>query len=344
MNEPLKQQVLVQWFLRNRRDLPWRSNRSPYSVWISEVMLQQTVLKTVIPYFNRWMDDYPNILRLADADENNLLLMWEGLGYYRRAVNILKTARIIVEQFNERLPADYKELRGLPGIGDYTASAILSIGYGQPYPVVDANVRRVMRRLYDWEVLNEKELRQTLQRSIPHDAPGQFNEALMELGQLLCTPRNPVCKDCPLQESCIAYLCGTQNEIIKNKRKSAVIRKETILLLVVHKDQLLITKRRESLFEGLWLLPKLEKPDSVESAVRTFIIERIAPDFVPIATLTPRTHHYTRYAERLNPSAYRVMKPYILKDTDYLWIGKDEISHYPFPSVYRRIINDFMEN
>ena len=332
------------WFQQNRRDLPWRENRNPYSVWISEVMLQQTVLKTVIPYYIRWMDTYPDIFRLADADENELLLMWEGLGYYRRPRNILKTAHIVVEQFNGLLPANYKELRGLPGIGDYTASAIMSIAYGQSYPVVDANVRRVMRRLYGWKLLNEKELRQTLQTCIPSDTPGEFNEALMELGQLYCTSNNPNCDDCPLQQGCIAFLCGTQNEITANKRNSDIIRKETILLIVIHKDQLLITKRMGPLFEGLWLLPMLEKSGSDESVVRAFITEQIAPDFVHIATLTPRTHHYTRYAERLNPSVYRVKKPYILKDTDYLWIGTDELSHYPFPSIYRQIYNDFTEN
>jgi len=177
---------LLSWFRRNRRDLPWRKNRSPYSVWISEIMLQQTALKTVIPYFEKWMKRFPDVQTLATATEAEVLRQWEGLGYYSRARNILKTAQIIVKDFNSTMPDNERDLLRLPGIGKYTAAAILSIVFGKPIPLIDANVRKVGRRLFGlerWESSSEKYLFDRLSDILPPRRAGDFNEASWNWGK-----------------------------------------------------------------------------------------------------------------------------------------------------------------
>lgn len=335
--------LLLKWFNKNKRSLPWRKNPSPYSVWISEIMLQQTVLKTVIPYFNRWMKKYSDIQKLATAKENELLTLWEGLGYYNRVRNILKTTKIIIKKFNGEIPNNYQELITLPGIGNYTASAILSIAFGQPYPAIDANIRRIMQRLLGWQQWNtkrEKHAYQYLQAIIPPENPGGFNEALMELGQLLCLPQNPLCSRCPIRKCCYSFKNNFQNKIptrifILSKQK------ETIIFLLVHKDKILIMKKGKGILKGLWVLPSLKKDANNKIRTNKFIGEEIATDFLYRGCLSPRTHYYTRFKEKLYPQIFSIKKPYKKGRKGWKWVNWDELNSYPFPSVYRKILDEF---
>ncbi len=177
---------ILLWFNEKRRIYPWRLNRTPYSVWISEIMLQQTVISTVIPYFQKWMKKYPTIFKLSESSEKEVLTFWQGLGYYSRVKNILKAAKMIINDYKGSIPDDYEQLIQLPGIGDYTSSAILSIAFNKPYPVIDANVKRVMSRVFGWRIwtiLLEVKLKNILKELIFNRSPREFNESIMELGK-----------------------------------------------------------------------------------------------------------------------------------------------------------------
>ena len=209
MSEPfLIAQPLLHWFWANHRVLPFRSDPTPYHVWVSEIMLQQTRVAAAVPYYERFVQELPDIPALAACEEERLLKLWEGLGYYSRVRNLQKAARIVCEQYGGQLPGDLAALKKLPGIGDYTAGAIASIGFGVPAPAVDGNVLRVFARLYNDEgdIMQPAVKASTTQKVMaqqPAEAPGDFNQALMELGALVCTPGQPDCAACPLQALCL---------------------------------------------------------------------------------------------------------------------------------------------
>ncbi len=322
---------LLKWFAANRRELPWRLKPAPYSVWVSEVMLQQTVVGAVIGHYRRWMKHFPTVRRLAAASEQDVVRMWEGLGYYSRARNLRLAAKLIVSEHGGKFPEDYEDLRKLPGIGEYTASAILSIAYGKPYPVLDANVRRVMQRfllLRVWNRESEMKLRSFLNKAIPQNQPGEFNEALMELGQMVCLRNKPLCKVCPLAKGCRAQAVGAQEEIPVCKSK-AVERIETTIAIYLKGKRVLLARRYEKLFRGLWLFPEANGAAGQK-----------------LAQLKERTHHYTRYANRLSPVIIKADKTAVgvEKGLDSAkWIPIAELEQYPMPSVYRKIAAEFRE-
>lgn len=292
-------------------------------------MLQQTVTTTVIPYFNRWMEIYPDIESLSHETEQNILRMWEGLGYYSRARNILKTARILVEKWNSKLPLTYRDLIKLPGIGDYTASAILSISCGLSYPVLDANVKRIYLRLisqYEWDKEIEKRCRGALKEIIRLCEPGQFNAAMMQLGQIVCKPLSPRCDNCPLTHHCMAYKKGTALDIPR-KKKRVITEKKTSLYGYVQQGKIFFYKPGEGLFREMWILPP---EDCVDSKIR-------------IASLPERVHHYTRYKDTLKPVLFRIEDPSLLDSMKGSWFTPEELSHIPVPSVYRKIIRDIQK-
>ena len=218
------QQALLRWFRENARDLPWRKNRTPYAVWVSEIMLQQTQVATVIDYFNRFMKRFPTVEKLARARQDTVLKMWEGLGYYTRGRNLHKAAKLITSDYSGQLPDTVDQLQKIPGIGRYTAGAIASIAFNRPAPILDGNVIRVLCRLFcidgnpmDTPVKNQLwDLADTL---VHTKHPGDFNEAMMELGATVCTPQNPSCLLCPLKNHCQAMKTGRQHELpVKQKQ------------------------------------------------------------------------------------------------------------------------------
>jgi len=254
---------LLRWFHGQARRLPWREFPTPYRVWISEIMLQQTRVAAVMPYFSRFMAALPDIASLAAADEDTLLKLWEGLGYYSRARNLQKTARILIRQYDGELPSDYETLLTLPGIGRYTAGAVSSIAYGQKHPAVDGNVLRVVMRLTD---CTDDVLKDTTKRAVENallsimpegSQAGAFNQALMELGALICLPRKSAnCPDCPLQDLCFARAAGHVEQLpAKKPKKARRMEKRTVLLLCRNTSIAIDQRPPQGLLAGLWELP-----------------------------------------------------------------------------------------
>ncbi len=241
---------LTVWFEENQRSLPWRSSYDPYHVWISEVMLQQTQVETVVPYFERWMAALPSVSALAAADEQTVLSLWAGLGYYSRARNLMAAAKLIESDHNGSLPADYEALRSLPGIGQYTAGAILSIAFNKAYPVVDGNVRRVLSRVYGWEEDSPKRLWDAAAMLVQRAKPRLINQAIMELGATVCSFKAPRCLVCPVQDECVAYKTGKQLEIPPVKKRPETVRIQLFAVLQAHNGRHLMKLSR-----GLWEFP-----------------------------------------------------------------------------------------
>lgn len=252
---------LLDWYEAFARDLPWRRSRDPYRILVSEVMLQQTRVNAVIGYYERFLTAFPTLSALANADEQNLLRLWEGLGYYSRARNLKRAAETACERFSGALPGDYDLLLSLPGVGEYTAGAVASIAFNLPVPAVDGNVLRVLARLYNdaadvADPAVKKRFRTKLFEIMPKDAPGKFNQALMELGALICVPNGPPrCDACPIREFCAALAAGTAEDLPKRSaKKPRRIEEKTVFALTMDGCPL-VYPRREGVLKGLWQLP-----------------------------------------------------------------------------------------
>ncbi len=249
---------LLSWFRRHQRDLPWRQSRDPYAIWVSEIMLQQTQVATVIPFFNRFMEAFPDPTTLAEADERDVLRLWEGLGYYRRARQLHRAAAIIVERHAGKFPRDLDSVRQLPGIGRYTAGAIASIAYDLPAPILEANTVRLLSRLVAFDgdpagAEGRRFLWHVAESVLPRDNCGSFNQALMELGSLVCTPQSPACDRCPLSELCQARKLGRQEHIpaMRRKRPTEAVREAAV---VVRRNGRVLLRQRPTgeRWAGLW--------------------------------------------------------------------------------------------
>ncbi len=258
--------LIADWYAANKRDLPWRKGKDPYRIWIAEIMLQQTRIEAVIPYYERFIRELPDVCSLAEVPEDRLLKLWEGLGYYSRARNLRKAARVLTEQYGGRLPETAEELRALPGIGDYTAGSIASIAFGQPAPAVDGNVMRVMMRLSAcgddiMSQKNRKEVTRQLREVYPRgERASLLTEGLMELGERLCIPNGtPLCGSCPASDLCRAHASGTETDFpVRAEKKARRIEQKTVLLLK-HGDRCALEKRPEKgLLAGLWGFPVLD--------------------------------------------------------------------------------------
>lgn len=260
------QRALLDWYDRTRRDLPWRRTRDPYAKWIAETMLQQTQVQTVLPYYRRFLKAFPSVDALDRARRDRVLALWSGLGYYRRATNLKAAARKIARTHGGKIPSDFRALRALPGVGDYTAGALMSMAFGAPYPAVDGNARRVLARLFD--AATEKSARETAARLVAISRPGDFNQALMDLGATVCLPREPRCGECPLASRCAARKRGSvQNRLA---RKPAVRKIDWPLALIEKDGRILLRRRpRGGILPGLWELPGGEKKknESVRAAL-----------------------------------------------------------------------------
>jgi len=262
---------LLKWFEVNKRDLPWRKPskskaylRDPYRVWVSEIMLQQTQVKTVIPYFQRWLTAFPNLKTFANADLDDVLKLWEGLGYYRRARNLHKAAQVVIQNYGGKIPTSSTELTKLPGIGSYTSAAIASLAFGEDVLAVDGNVKRVASRLFCIaNEVTEKEVKTNLEPYLPKGKAGTFNEALMELGATVCTPKNVDCINCPLQKHCQAFQKNLVIEFPNPKVKKLVPQKTSFAVVYISKAskaKVWLQQRDDSgMLAGLWGFPSTEK-------------------------------------------------------------------------------------
>jgi A/G-specific adenine glycosylase len=265
------QQALLRWYDRAKRDLPWRRARDPYAIWIAETMLQQTQVKTVLPYYRRFLRAFPAVEALARARRERVLALWSGLGYYRRALNLKKAARKIARAHGGKIPRDFAALRDLPGIGPYTAGALMSIAFGEPYPALDANARRVLARLFAVE--GEKDLSRVATRLAAGPRPGDFNQALMDLGATVCLPRKPRCAICPVGACCRARKSGALLPGAPVRRKPAVRKVDWPLAVIANKSNGKILLRRRpdgGILPGLWEIPggERKKSEPVRSALR----------------------------------------------------------------------------
>ncbi|ASN06875.1 A/G-specific adenine glycosylase [Virgibacillus necropolis] len=256
------QDDLINWYQENKRDLPWRVEQNPYKIWVSEVMLQQTKVDTVIPYFNKFIDDFPTLYDLASAKEQDVLKAWEGLGYYSRARNLQNAIREVVASYGGEIPANPSDLGSLKGVGPYTKGAILSIAYDQPEPAVDGNVMRVLSRILKVEEdiakpRTKKVFENHVRELISHVDPSSFNQGLMELGAIVCTPKNPMCMLCPVQQHCQAFAEGIEKQLpIKSKAKKQKSLPYVALLIKNKEGNYLIEKRPETgLLANLWQFP-----------------------------------------------------------------------------------------
>ena len=259
--------ALLAWYDRTRRDLPWRRTRDPYRIWIAETMLQQTQVKTVIPYYRRFLKAFPSVGALDRARREAVLALWSGLGYYRRAVNLKAAAGKITRDHGGKIPRGYRALCALPGIGDYTAGALMSIAFGEPYPAVDGNARRVLTRLFD--IKTEKSVREVAARLVQISRPGDLNQALMDLGAAVCLPREPRCLQCPVASRCAARKRGN----IRQRRapKPAVRKIDWPLALIENNGKILLRRRPDGgILPGLWEIPggERKKNESVRTALR----------------------------------------------------------------------------
>ncbi len=251
---------LLEWFHRHKRDLPWRRGRTPYRVWVSEVMLQQTQVVTVIPYFERWMVRFPDVSALAEAPLDDVLKMWEGLGYYRRARLLHVGTKEVVEQHNGQLPESYERLLELPGIGPYTAAAIASFVFGEDVLAVDGNVKRVAARLFALSgVVTERTAKENLLSYLPRGQADAFNEALMELGATLCTPKSPLCSGCPVSKDCAAFQRNEVSSFPEPKKRRQIPHLKRYALVYQRGESLYLRRRSENeMLGGLWGFPLLE--------------------------------------------------------------------------------------
>ena len=275
--------ILLEWYTEAHRQMPWRGHPDPYAIWISEAMLQQTRVETVIPYFYHWMSLFPTIKSLAEASEQKVLNAWEGLGYYSRARNLRKTAQIICEQFNGSLPRTVEELITLPGIGHYTAGAISSIAFGANEAVLDGNVKRVLARAFNLEFpanspAGEKEFWQIAMALVPAHSAGDYNQAVMDLGALVCTPRSTDCKNCPISAHCEANRLGIQKQLPVMLEK-APIPQYLVSAAILHRGTTVLIARRPSkgLLGGMWEFPggKVENGETLQSALVREIQEEL---------------------------------------------------------------------
>jgi A/G-specific adenine glycosylase len=254
MDLPALRRSLLRWFSRSKRPLPWRRTRDPYAIWVSEAMLQQTTVATVIPYYERFMNRFPDLASLARAEEDEVLALWSGLGYYSRARNLRQAARQILETHSGRFPRDVEAAMALKGVGRYTASAVTSMAYGTPAAVVDGNVRRVLQRLHAVSNLRDAEAQAKAQSLLSTRSPGAWNEAMMELGAVVCTPRNPRCDACPIAPSCLGRERAEHWSAGRPRRPTTPTVLE--MALVERRGNVLLTRNPEGgLMGGLYELP-----------------------------------------------------------------------------------------
>jgi A/G-specific adenine glycosylase len=344
---------LVLWARDNLRELPWRAEpREPYRTWVSEVMLQQTQAATVVPYFTRFVERFPDVHTLAAAPLDDVLKAWEGLGYYSRARNLHRAAQIIATEYGGQLPHTVGELVRLPGIGRYTAGAIASIAFDQHAPVLDGNVKRVLCRLFAIQddprtLATQKQLWRLAESLLPKKRPGAFNEGLMELGATVCTPRAPDCKRCPLTRHCQAYAQGDPESLpVKAARKklphydvtAAVIRKGGGLV-----PKLLIAQRPpDGMLGGLWEFPggKCHAGETLEDCLRREIEEELGIKIKVGERIATIKHAYTHFRITLHAFACRHVKGHIraLGVADWRWVSLDGLDQFAFPVTDQKII------
>lgn len=343
-------QLLLNWYKTNARSLPWRGQPDPYAIWVSEIMLQQTRVETVIPYFRTWMLTFPDIRSLAEAEEDQVLKQWEGLGYYSRARTLQKAARVLVEKFNSKLPEEAPILEKLPGIGPYTAAAISSIAFGRDEAVLDGNVKRVLARVCNYSKpvnvpSSQPELRRMAQDLLPAGKAGDYNQAMMDLGATICTPRAPKCETCPVRTVCAAASLNLQSALPMMAKKPALPHWVVTAAVLRRDGKVLISKRPgKGLLGGLWEFPggKMETGETREQSLEREIMEELGSR-IHVGNLLGVYHHaYTHYRVTLYAfhSTIIDIEPRPIQSSDIRWVNVSELDQYPMGKIDRTISQD----
>ncbi len=340
---------LLDWYRKNARRLPWRDHPDPYIIWVSEIMLQQTRVETVIPYFQNWIQRFPTVHALAAASLEEVLTLWEGLGYYSRARNLHRAARIVVEAYNGYLPQDVTRLRALPGIGRYTAAAIASIAFGQDEPALDGNIRRVLSRLFNIETparstLGEKQLWELARQHLPPGQAGDYNQAIMDLGATVCTPTSPDCSNCPVSMSCQAYALGIQEQRPVTTPKPKIPHHTVTAAVVQHQDRVLIVQRPpKGLLGGLWEFPggKCEPGEGLSACLQRELCEELNLKIQVGQPFGVYQHAFTHFRITLHAFLCTLngSKPHLKEHTDLRWVTPVELADFPMGKIDRQISN-----
>ena len=336
--------LLLDWYDANRRVLPFRGTRDPYAVWISEIMLQQTRTDTVSGYYTRFLNRFPNIAALAQADEQEVLKYWEGLGYYSRARNLHKAAQIMQREYGGRFPTTYEGVRALPGVGDYTAAAVASIAYRLPYPAIDGNLTRVLARVHgvreDVDRPSVKRLIHELgEREIDRERPGDWNQALMDLGATICVPGTPDCARCPLQAQCDAYAQGDADQLPIRAAARPPVPVDVGVGLVIAEGRVLTIKRDAALLKGLWTFLLCEGDSTPEGMARK--LEALGMQANRIIPLGEARHVFTHRI--WNMKLYRVDLPAMPGRTAGQWADAQMLTELPLPTAMKAARRAAME-
>ncbi|HIZ54637.1 MAG TPA: A/G-specific adenine glycosylase [Firmicutes bacterium] len=336
---------LLDWYDRNARVLPWRQVTSPYRTWVSEVMLQQTRVEAVLPYFARFIQEVPDPKALANLPEARLMKLWEGLGYYSRARNLQKAACVMTEKYGGQLPDSYEALLDLPGFGEYTAGAVASIAFGIPVPAVDGNVLRVFARIlnHHGDILQgkvKKEIRTAVEHVLPAQRPGDFNQALMDLGAGVCLPGRPCCEKCPITEFCLGYSLGTAEHLPCRQTKKQRRMEEKTIIFLEHEGRFLFRRRpEEGLLAGMWEPPHLEGYLS-ESAVAAFLEEK-GVAVREILALPDAKHIFTHIEWRMRGFLVRVSdlpQESTASKEGFQWADPAQREDLAVPSAFSRLL------
>jgi A/G-specific adenine glycosylase len=344
---------LLAWFAANARDLPWRHDRTPYRVWVSEVMLQQTQVDTVVPYYEGFMERFPSMEALAAASLEEVLKVWEGMGYYARARHLHRAAQQLISS-NDGLPERFDELRELPGVGLYTAGAIASIAFGQRVAAVDGNARRVLCRVFGvredvTRSATQRQLERLAMALLPLEQPGRFNEALIELGATICTPRGPSCNRCPLSRPCQAYAEGEQEALPVRRRRRKVPHYDVAAAVAVRDDGTVLVAQRnvDDMLGGLWEFPggKCEDGEALSACLAREMREELGVEVEVGEQLAVVEHAYTHFRITLHAFWCRLRngQPRCLGCAAFRWVVPGDLDQLPMSVADRRVAQILLE-
>jgi A/G-specific adenine glycosylase len=351
--DPIRARLLA-WYAQNRRDLPWRGQTDPYRIWLAEVMLQQTQVVTVIPYYHRFLERFPTLADLAAASLDEVLKAWQGLGYYARARHLHQAATEIVEKYGGNLPHSYTQLRTLPGFGNYTAGAVAAIAFGQPVPAIDGNVKRVLARLFalPGDLRRgpvARQLRDLTAALVDPAHPGDWTQAVMELGATVCLPQTPQCPLCPLNDLCRARQQGLARDLPFRPTKKPLPHYDVTAAIIQQNGQVLIAQRPpKGMLGGLWEFPggKREAGESLPDCLRREIREELGVEIAVDEPLVTVRHSYTHFRITLHAFTCRLLsgRPQALGVADWRWVRPDELDTFAFPRTDLQIIAALRED
>ena len=347
------QKKLISWFLKHQRHLPWRIRGNPYRIFVVEVMLQQTQIKTVIPYYKRWLKVFPNIEALARAPLDKVLKLWEGLGYYTRARNLHKAAKMIVAEFGGKIPSDLETLQSLPGIGRYTAGAITSIAFQKPVSLVDGNVMRVLSRVFyirkDIKKPETQKLMYTIAGTlVPQKVPGIFNQALMELGSLICIPEIPKCPVCPVKSLCLAYRKGDPSKLPVRSKGVEVKEIEMVVGMLTKNGKFLIRRRpNRGIWGGLWEIPgAVRLPyQTAEEALKEEFKSVLGISIAILKKAPPFEHRFTHRKALVRPFYIKALsngRDRLSQTEPVRWVERKALNKLSFPVPHQKIIAQYL--